>query len=136
MRRTMRTLTAMILGAGFLLSAASLVSAEESLDAVTIAQHLDKSKYTTTEVKNYLKDLKDKQVTAQGKLHEVLTGKTGIKVVVYVDVPKRSTYFIVDTFVEDASNLHKGDRVTCTGRYSKYNLFTLNGITIKGACKK
>ena len=136
MRRAIGMLTGMVLGTGLLLFTASSAPAEEALDAVTIAQHLDKSKYTTTEVKNYIKDLKDKQVIAQGKLHEVLTGKTGTKVVVYVDIPNKSTYFIVDTLVEDASGLHKNDRVTCTGKYVKYNPFSLNGITIKGSCKK
>ncbi|HWR73501.1 MAG TPA: hypothetical protein VN604_10045 [Nitrospirota bacterium] len=136
MRRAIGILAGMVLGAGFLLGSTSSVSAEEALDAVAIAQHLDKSKYTTTEVKNYIKDLKNKQVIARGKLHEVLTGKTGIKVVVYVDVPNKSTYFIVDTLVENASGLHKNDRITCTGEYVKYNMFTLNGITIKGSCKK
>jgi acyl-coenzyme A thioesterase PaaI-like protein len=133
----MGMLAGMVLGAGILLCSASSASAEEALNAVAIAQHLDKTKYTTTEVKNYIKDLKGKQVIAQGKLHEVLTGKTGnIKVVVYVDVPNKSTYFIVDTIVEDASGLHKNDRITCTGEYIKYNPFSLNGITIKGSCKK
>lgn len=136
MRRAIGMLACMVLGAGCLLFAAPSVSAEEALDAVAIAQHLDKTKYTTTEVKNYIKDLKNKQVIAQGKLHEVLTGKTGTKVVVYVDVPNKSTYFIVDTIVEDASGLHKNDRITCTGEYVKYNMFSLNGITIKGSCKK
>lgn len=136
MKSAIRMFAGMILGAGLLLWSTSSASAEEALDAVAIAQHLDKTKYTTTEVKNYIKDLKDKQVIAKGKLHEVLTGKTGTKVVVYVDVPNKSTYFIVDTIVEDASGLHKNDRITCTGKYVKYNMFSLNGITIKGSCKK
>lgn len=136
MKSAIGMLAGMILGAGLLLWSTSSASAEEALDAVAIAQHLDKTKYTTTEVKNYIKDLKDKQVIAKGKLHEVLTGKTGTKVVVYVDVPNKSTYFIVDTIVEDASGLHKNDRITCTGKYVKYNMFSLNGITIKGSCKK
>ena len=136
MRRSIGMLAGMALGVGILLCSTSSGSAEEPLNAVTIAQHFDKTKYTTTEVKNYIKDLKDKQVIAQGKLHEVLTGKTGTTVVVYVDVPNKSTYFIVDTIVEDASGLHKNDRITCTGEYVKYNMFSLNGITIKGSCKK
>lgn len=136
MRATIGMLTALALGFGILPFAVSSVSAEEPLNAVTIAQHLDKTNYTTAEVKNYIKGLKSKRVIAQGKLHEVLTGKTGIKVVVYVDVPDRSTYFIVDTVVENASGLQKNDIVTCTGDYVKYNMFSLNGITIRGSCKK
>ncbi len=136
MRRTIGTLAVMVLGTALLLLSASSASAEEPVNAVAISQHLDKTKYTTTEVKNYIKDLKNKQVIAQGKLHEVLTGKTGVKVVVYVNDPNRSSYFIVDTIVENASGLHKNDLVTCTGEYVKYNPFSLNGITIKGSCKK
>jgi hypothetical protein len=102
--------------------------------AADVADHMDKSKYTSADIKQYLKDLKGKQVSAEGKVHDVMTGKTGVKIVVSVDIPGRSRDFVVDVHTRTASALKKGDRVSCTGEYIKYNMFTLNGIGIEGSC--
>ena len=101
-----------------------------------VADHMDKSKYSSADIKKYLKALKGEQVSAEGKVHDVLTGKTGVKIVVSVDIPGRSKDFIVDVHTKDASAVHKGDRVSCKGNYVKYNMFTLNGIGIDGSCSK
>lgn len=122
--------------AGIFISTPRGATAGPAVDAKEIATRLDKSKYTSAEIKSYLKDLKSKEVTAEGKVDEILTGKTGTRVVVLVDVPNRTKNFVVDVYVSDASGLHKGDGVSCKGDYSKYNMFTLNGITLKGSCKK
>lgn len=111
-------------------------SAEQAVDAKEIAPRMDKTKYASAEIKSYLKDLKDKEVIAGGKIDEILTGKTGTRVVVHVDVPNTTKNFVVDVYVESAEQFHKGDTVSCRGKYSKYNMFTLNGITLKGSCKK
>lgn len=106
------------------------------VSAVDVADHMDKSKYTSADIKQYLKALKGKQVSAEGKVHDVLTGKTGVKIVLSVDIPGRSKDFVVDVRTRDAAAVHKGDRVSCTGKYVKYNMFTLNGIGIEGSCSK
>lgn len=111
-------------------------AAEQAVHAKAVAEHMDKSKYSSAEIKSYLKDLKGKEVTADGKIDEILTGRTGTRVVVFVDIPGRSRDFVVDVYVHEAGNLHKGDRVSCKGEYAKYNMFTLNGITLKGSCNK
>ncbi len=104
--------------------------------AAVVANHMDKSKYSSADIKQYLKALKGQQVSAEGKVHDVLTGKTGVKIVVSVDVPGRSKNFVVDVHGKDAAAMHKGDRVSCKGEYVKYNMFTLNGIGIDGSCSK
>ena len=104
--------------------------------AVDVADHMDKSKYSTADVKQYLKALKGEQVSAEGKVHDVQTGKTGVKIVVSVDIPGRSRNFVVDVHTKDAVAVHKGDWVSCKGEYVKYNMFTLNGIGINGSCSK
>jgi len=104
--------------------------------AADVAEHMDKSKYTSADIKQYLKALKGQQVSAEGKVDDVLTGKTGVKIVVFVDIPGRSREFVVDVHNKDAVAVHKGDRVSCTGEYAKYNMFTLNGIGIEGSCSK
>ena len=106
--------------------------------AADVAEHMDKSKYTSADIKKYLKALKGEQVSAEGKVHEVLTGRSGVKVVVSVNIPGRSQEFIVDVHSKDAANVHvqKGDRVSCKGEYERYNMFTLNGIGIEGSCSK
>ena len=97
---------------------------------------MDKNKYASAEIKNYLKDLKGKTVVADGKIHDILSGKTGTRVVLSVKAG-RSKDFMVDVYVNEAVKLHKNDQVSCKGEYSKYNLFTLNGITLKnGTCSK
>jgi len=106
------------------------------ITAADVADHMDKSKYSSADIKQYLKALKGKQVSAEGKVHDVLTGKTGVKIVVSVNIPGRSRDFVVDVRAKDTAAVHKGDRVSCTGEYVKYNMFTLNGIGIDGGCAK
>ena len=117
-----------------LLGAAKPASAE-GVAAATIAQHLDRGKYSSTEIKSYLKDLKGKEVSAHGRVSEVLTMRGSTRVVVFIDAPGKRN-FIVDVYVKDGASFRKNDRVTCTGEFSKANMFTLNGIAIKGSCKK
>lgn len=104
--------------------------------AADVADHMDKSKYTSADIKKYLKALKGEQISAAGKVDDVLTGKTGVKIVVSVEIPGRSKEFTVDVHTKDASSVHKGDRVSCKGEYVRYNMFTLNGIGIDGSCSK
>ncbi len=111
-------------------------AAAQAVPAKAVAEHMDKSKYSSAEIKSYLKDLKGKEITADGKIDEILTGKSGTRVVVFVNIPGRSRDFIVDVYVNDAKDFRKGDGVSCKGEYTKYNMFTLNGIAIKGSCSK
>ena len=108
----------------------------EQVTAADVANHMDKSKYSSADIKQYLKALKGEQVSAEGKVDDVLTGKTGVKIVVLVEIPGRSREFVVDVRTKDAATVHKGDRVSCKGEYTKYNMFTLNGIGIEGSCSK
>ena len=104
--------------------------------AAEVADHMDKTKYSSDDIKSYLKALKGKRIVADGKVDDVKTGRTGAKIVVKVEVPGRSKDFIVDVRTRSAAALHKGDRVSCKGEYTKYNMFTLNGIGIDGSCSK
>lgn len=126
--------TVCLLTAGIVASQGA--AAEQAVPAKAVAEHMDKAKYTSADIKSYLKDLKGKEVTADGKIDEILTGRTGTRVVVFVDISGRSRYFVVDVYVNDAKDLHKGDAVSCRGEYTKYNMFTLNGIALKGSCSK
>ncbi len=111
--------------------------AGQAVNAETVAGHMDKNKYSTSDIKSYLKGLKGHSIAAQGKVKDVMVGKTGNRVVVFVNVPGRKKDFVVDVYVDKADKLHKGDRVSCKGEYAKYNLFTVNGITLKdGSCSK
>ncbi|OGW33825.1 MAG: hypothetical protein A2010_06355 [Nitrospirae bacterium GWD2_57_9] len=133
-RTKSKALSIVILIAAALVFAVAGTAAAESAKAV--AEHMDKGKHTSSDIKAYLKGLKGKTVTAEGRVNDVLSGKTGNKVVLFVDTPK-SKDFVVDVYVDDASKLHKGDQVSCKGEYARYNMFTLNGITLKdGSCKK
>ncbi len=106
-----------------------------AVNAATVAEHLDKTKYSSAEIKAYLKSLKEAEITASGKIDEIFVGKTGNRVVVFVKAPGRGKEFVVDVYIDDASKLHKGEHVSCKGEYVKYNMFTLNGITLKkGSC--
>ena len=112
--------------------------------AAEVADHMDKTKYSSDDIKSYLSDditsylkaLKGKRIVADGKVDDVKTGRTGAKIVVKVEVPGRSKDFVVDVRTKSAAALHKGDRVSCKGEYTKYNMFTLNGIGIDGSCSK
>ncbi len=109
----------------------------ETVDAKTVAKHLDKEKYTKSEIKDYMKGLKGSEITAEGHINDIESGKKNEKIVVWVDVPGRSKKFVVDALVSDSAGFHKNDAVACKGEFAKYNIFSLNGLTIKDAtCKK
>jgi hypothetical protein len=122
--------------AGLLVLIQTSAIAGQTVNARTVAERMDKSKYTSSDIKSYLKGLKGKQVAAEGRIKDVLSGKTGNRVVILVDTAK-SRDFIVDVYVDNPPRLHKGEVVSCKGEYVKYNPFTVNGITLKkGTCSK
>jgi hypothetical protein len=129
-----RTLS-LFLAAGLLL-AAGTAAAQKPVNANTVAERMNKNKYSSAEVKTYLKDLKGRTVTADGRIKDMMTGKTGNRIVLSVKAGK-SNNFVVDVYADNIKTLHKGDEVSCTGTYVKYNPFTVNGITLKdGVCSK
>jgi len=135
--RIVRGAAVFALAAGLFIVAQNASAAGQAANAKTVAEHMDKSKYSSSEIKSYLKGLKGNTVAADGKVNDIMTGKTGNRVVLYVNIPGRGKDFVVDVYVDDASNLHKGDHVSCKGEYVKYNMFTVNGITLKdGSCRK
>jgi hypothetical protein len=122
--------------AAVLLVSMQAAAAEQGVNAKTVAEHMDKGKYSSKEIKTYLKDLKGATINADGKIREILSGKTGIRVVLSV-AAGRNNDFVVDVYVNEAGSLHAGDKVSCKGEYSRYNGWTLNGIALKnGSCAK
>ncbi|HAR45895.1 MAG: hypothetical protein A2X56_00170 [Nitrospirae bacterium GWC2_57_13] len=124
--------------AGIILAGMSAAAYGGTVSAVQIAQRLDKTKHTTAEIKSFLKGLKGQQVQADGRVNDVRIGKKNAKVVVLVKVPERSQEFVVDVQMETnaAEKFRKDERVACTGEFVRHNNFTLNGVVIKGSCKK
>ncbi len=130
----MNAVALMIMATGLLLNGPA--QAEEAVNAKTIAERMDKSKYAAAEIKSYLKDLKKRTVIAEGKIKDILSGKTGNRIVLSVNAGK-SNDFIVDVYVDQTDKFRKGDQLSCRGEYAKYNAFTVNGITLKnGNCSK
>ena len=137
MARIVRVLALAVAVATVFAGTPKKASAAGPVNAATVAEHMDKSKYSSSEIKTYLKGIKGAEVAAEGRINDILTGKTGNRVVVFVSVPGREKNFVVDVFVDDASKLQKNNHVSCTGKYVKYNMFTVNGITLKdGSCAK
>ncbi len=135
--KIVRVVAAAFVIAGVFMVSQKSATAGQSVNATTVAEHMDKSKNSSSDIKSYLKELKGKEITANGKIKDVLSGKTGNRVVVYVKVPGRKKDFVVDVYVDDAGNLHKGSQVSCRGTYRKYNMFTVNGITLTdGKCSR
>ncbi len=114
----------------------SPASAEEAINAKTVAERMDKSKHSTAEIKSYLKDLRKKTILAEGKVKDILSGKTGNRIVLSVNAGKLNN-FVVDVYGDQSEKFRKGDQLSCRGEYVKYNPFTVNGITLKdGSCSK
>jgi hypothetical protein len=135
--RIVSVLASVLVTAGMFMVPQQMATAGQAVNAKTVAEHMDKGKYSASEIKSYLKGLKGNEITADGRIDEILTGKTGNRVVVFVKVPGRGKEFVVDVFVDDAGKLHKGESVSCKGEYAKYNMFTVNGITLKnGKCSR
>ncbi len=136
-RRFAGIMSVIFAAAGVFTFLGHIAVARQAVNAETVAGHMDKSKYSKADIKSYLKELKGHGIAAQGRVKDVMVGKTGNRVVVYVNVPGKRKDFIVDVFVDRADKLHKGDHVSCTGKFAKYNMFTVNGITLKdGSCSK
>ncbi|HET6490022.1 MAG TPA: hypothetical protein VFG28_09680 [Syntrophales bacterium] len=135
--RIVRIIVLVSAAAGMFIVSPSMTNAGQAVNAKTVAEHMDKSKYSSAEIKSYLKGLKGSEITAEGKIDEILSGKTGNRVVVFVKIPGREREFVVDVYVSDSGKLNKNDQVSCKGEYAKYNMFTLNGIALKdGTCTK
>lgn len=129
----------LFVAAGLLVSAHTPATAGQAVNAKTIAERLDKSKYTTSEIKTYVKGLKGADVTAEGKIDDIMNQpRRTAKVVVLIDVPGRSGKFIVDVHMpqNEADKLRKNDMVICKGEFRRYNPWTLGGIVLEGACRK
>ncbi len=125
-----------VIAASVLLVSVQANAAGQAVSAKTVAEHMDKGKYSSSEIKSYLKGLKGETITADGKVQDIMVGKSGTRVVLSV-AAGRNGDFVVDVFVDDAGKLHKGERASCKGEYSKYNMWTVNGITLKnGSCSK
>ena len=75
----------LILAAGMLMTVAATAIAGDLVNASTIADHMDKGKYSSGEIKTYLKGLKGSSVAADGKIQDIMTGKTGNRVVLSVN---------------------------------------------------
>ncbi len=136
-RRFARIMAVVLAATGSFAFFQDIAIAGQTVNAETVAEHMDKSRYSSSDIKSYLKGLKGRGIAAQGKVKDVMVGKTGNRVVVFVNVPGRKKDFVVDVYVDNAHKLHKGDHVSCRGEYAKYNMFTVNEITLKdGSCSK
>ncbi len=134
--RTSKTAMSIFMVAGLLMILNVTAIAAEAVNATTVAERMDKTKYASSEIKSYLKGLKGNTITADGNIKDILTGKTGNRVVLHVNAGK-SGDFVVDVYADTITDLHKGDHVSCKGKYAKYNPFTVNGITLReGSCSK
>ena len=113
--------------------------AADAVEAATVADHMDKTKYSSKEIKSYMKGLKGKDVVAAGKVDNIHgQPRQEAKVVVDVTIPGRGTLFVVDVHMpqSEADKLRKNDRVSCRGQFRRYNPWTLNGIVLQGSCTK
>ena len=127
----------MVIAAAAVVLAASAALA--AVSAATIAGRMNKDKYTTSEIKAYMKDLKGQTVTASGKVHDIQgQPRKKAKVVLVVPGAGKKGKFIVDVHMpqDDSKKFRKNDQVICTGDFVRYNIYTLNGITLRGACRK
>ena len=110
--------------------------ARGAVNAVEIAQRLDKTKYTSDQIKGYVRKLNKKtKVVATGTVRDVKSGRSGTKVVLHVTVPGRKRKFLVAVMVNNAQNIRRGQSATCSGKYLRYSRFDLNGVTIEGSCR-
>ncbi len=108
-------------------------AAGEAVNARTVAEHMDKSKYSTADIKSYVRDLKDKEIVASGKVHNVLSGRYGAKVVIRLNIPGNESPFIIDIRMNEVENIHKGDTISCKGAFVRAGSF---GIVVEGSCTK
>lgn len=112
-----------------------LAFAEQTVTPADVTNRTDKRKHTSIEIKEYVSSLKGKNFTASGTIHDVQDGRRGHKVVVHSRVPGRSKPFVVDVFMKNGSKFRKGGQTSCTGKITRFNRFTYNGIGIEGSCR-
>ncbi len=125
----------------FLIVTYSKLSAEEAVSAKEAVKYLDKSKYTSAEIKKYYRALKKKKVKGIGRVVEVRKGRKAFSVAVLVDgtkpISKRKEYNLVVITTQDAgTELKKNDRVSFEGIFIRYAMFTVDNIDLKGTYKK
>jgi len=126
-------LISLMIAAGLVLGPPMASAGGETVNAVDVAHHMDKAKYSSADIKSYLKGLKGKEISAHGKVNEVLTGKSGIKVVLHINIPGKSSPFVVDVQTSESGHIHKGETVSCRGEFVRAGML---GIVLKGSCGK
>jgi hypothetical protein len=107
----------------------------ETITPADVTNRTNKKTHTSVEIKKYVSSLKGKSFAASGTVHDVQEGHSGYKIVVNADVPGRSKPFIVDVFMKNGGKFRKGSEVSCTGKITRFNRFTYNGIGIEGNCR-
>ncbi len=101
-----------------------------------IIDHMDKSKYSSSEIKAYMKSIKGEAVHVSGKVTDVKTGRSGTRISLTVPGGTKGNYKVDVVTKEDTSSIHQGASVHCNGIFRQFNTFTLNGFTlIEGHCE-
>ena len=118
----------------FLTFLVTSIQAEDSLNFKVVADHADKTKYTSSEIKGFARDAKGKKITVEGKILDVKTGRSGKKVSLLTRAG-HTEKFKVDVMVEDISGLRKGNHVTCTGKFHRYGSNLRGMVMVDGKCK-
>ena len=129
-QRNLRTLTWSI----FFTILATSIQAEKSISLQEVADHADKTKYTSAEIKKFARSAKGKKITVEGKVLDVKTGRSGNKVSLLTRAGETGK-FKVDVMAKDIRGLRKGSEVTCTGKFHRFGSSLRGMVMIDGKCK-
>jgi hypothetical protein len=112
--------------------------AGESVSAKEAVKYLDKSTYTSAQIKTFYRSLKKKTIKGTGKVIDVIKGRRGSKVTVLVTgtQSKKGYNLVIVTRQDPASELNKNDEIKYEGIFVRYHPFTVDNIDIKGTYTK
>ncbi len=117
---------------------AGLAVAGDVVMAKDAVKYLDKSTYTSAQIKQYYRSLKGKTVKGSGVVVDVRTARKGSRVAVYIPGTKKPAkgYNIVVVTEQDGMDLKKGSKVSFEGTFLRYAMFTADNLDIQGTYKK
>ncbi|MGE5892798.1 MAG: hypothetical protein ACM34I_01965 [bacterium] len=117
---------------------AGCVTAEprKTLPASEVLERLDQSKYTTAQIKEYLKSIEGSRIKGEGKVVNVLGGKLGkmrVTVLAPGSRPKKGYNIVLYTGQNAVAELNINDRISLEGELGRASFIGGGSIDVKAA---
>ena len=125
-----------LFGVHFLLAGCATAEPQKTLAASDVVERLDQSKYTTAQIKDYLKTVEGARIKGEGKVVNVLGGKPGkmrVTVLTPGSKPQKGYNIVLYTGQNAVAELNINDPISFEGELGKASFIRGASIDVKAA---